>query len=885
MKNGKKKVRLCINYKLTINDYIEDEPYNFPTVAQQLEKLKGDFFSCLDIKGAYKQIKVYEPHRKFLTAVTPRGYFEPERLQFGIKTAPKIFQSAMDQLLAGIPSVACIVDDICVTGKTPEEHFRNLETVLERLEKAGLKLNKEKCHFYQPEVKYLGRIISKDGIAMDPEVISAIANIPEPKSRQELQSFLGHMSYVTKHVPGLSSVTAVLSELLKKDVAFIWTDVHKVAFNRCKELASNMATLAHYDESRELVLTTDASPVGVGALLAHREHIGNKSYLRPIAYASRTLTPTERNYAQVDREGAAVVWAVRHFRQFLYCRHFILQTDCSALTRIFGPKNNLNGCAVGRLQRWAIELMEYDFTPRHIKGDMNKIADNLSRLPQPTQGSLLIPEERSIMVVNCLATLPADDSIGDLQCNKMDEVAALSLEGLPLTAAAIAKATRDNPIYGKVLDTVKSGEWRNLKDEGEEGSFKKIRDSLTTDSGCIMHGNRIVVPPKFHVRLLEELHETHMGAVKMKSLAREYVWWPHINRDIEGIVSKCVGCAKHKSRPSQTSLTHWPWATRPMERVHLDFAEYKGVMILVAIDFYTKYIWAVLMHQNTKANRLISVLDIIFADRGLPTTVVTDNGPQFTSELFSKRMKSWGVKHVLTPPYHPSSNGSAERAVGCLKQALYKMNAPASLPELQESITKFLMIYRSTPHTTTHRTPHEMMKDNIPKTKFSLIKPSQERDLERQYTSKISNVDGKTSVVLRNFQENDSVLVYNKLTKRNEFGKVVKVCGKNTYEVAIGNSTKLVSADHLSPTEANPEIEEKPPEEQQSPSESEDSDDDSPQGIIGVQRQHCAEGAETRGTNRIRRTEVEQLLESSRGDRKESRTRPSNKNMSFSKYF
>ena len=322
-----------------------------------------------------------------------------------------------------------------------------------------------------------------------------------------------------------------------------------------------------------------------------------------------------------------------------------------------------------------------------------------------------------------------------------------------------------------------------------------------------------------------------------------------------------------------------------MERVHLDFAEYKGVMILVAIDVYTKYIWAVIMHQNTKANRLISVLDIIFADRGLPTTVVTDNEPQFTSELLSKRMKSWGVKHVLTPPYHPSSNGSAERAVGCLKQALYKMNAPASLPELQESITKFLMIYRSTPHTTTHRTPHEMMKDNIPKTKFSLIKPSQERDLEKQYTSKISNVDGKTSVFFRNFQENDSVLVYNKLTKRNEFGKIVKVCGKNTYEVAIGNSTKLVSADHLSPTEANPEIEEKPPEEQQSPSESEDSDDDSPQGIIGVQRQHYAGGAETRGTNRIRRTEVEQLLESSRGDRKESRTRPSNKNMSFSKFF
>ena len=773
LKDEEKDLRMCVNYQKTINEFIEDEPFDFPSPNEQIEKLKGEFYSCLDFSGAYKQVVVYKPHRYLLTIVTP------ERLQFGIKTAPKIFQSNLDQLLAGIPSVACIVDDVCITGKTPQEHFANLEEVLHRIEGAGLKLNRAKCSFYQSEVKYLGRIISKDGVKMDPEVVSAIQKMPSPTSRQTLQSFLGHMSYVARHVPGLSAVTAKLSELLKKDQKFIWTDTHDAAFQRCKELAGNMATLGHFDENMDLVVTTDASPIGLGAALSHRVKIGNKSYLRPIAYASRTLSQAERNYAQVDREGLAVHWAIRHWRQFLYCRPFTLQTDCSALTRIFGPRNNISGCAVGRLQRWAMELMEYDYVVQHIKGTSN-FADNLSRLPQPTPGSLLIPEVNCVQVVQCLATLPVADSEISVPCNLVEEVAALSLEGIPLTAAAVARGTREDPVYSKILEVVKSGEWGNLSTEGVEGSFKKVRDSLSVVAGCIMRGNRTVVPPKQQERLLNELHETHMGAVKMKSMAREYIWWPSINMDIENIAARCDGCAKHKSKPPLTSLTHWPWATRPMERVHVDFAEYKGVMLFVMIDVYTKFIWSVIMHQNTTASRLLSVLDAIFADRGLPTVIVSDNGPQFTSDLFKEHMKTLGVKHVLTPPYHPASNGSADRAVGCLKQALYKMEAPAATPGLQAAITKFLEIYRSAPHTTTHISPHEMMKGHAPRTKFSLLKPSHVRDLEKNHQQQVLVRDGSKSVVLRTFSIGDKVLVYNTLSHHNDMGEVVSVQGRNT---------------------------------------------------------------------------------------------------------
>ena len=171
-----------------------------------------------------------------------------------------------------IPNTACIVDDICVTGATPQEHFNNLNELLSRLDSAGLKLNKEKCKFYQKEVKFLGKIIDKDGQRVDPETVSAILKMPQPTNKYTLHSFLGHMSYISKHIPDLRTARAPLDALLKQDVPFVWTDLHTKAFEQCKKMAASSATLAHYDDSLQLVLTTDASSVGLGACLSHKSY-------------------------------------------------------------------------------------------------------------------------------------------------------------------------------------------------------------------------------------------------------------------------------------------------------------------------------------------------------------------------------------------------------------------------------------------------------------------------------------------------------------------------------------------------------------------------------------------------------------------------------------
>ena len=387
----------CINYKSTINQHLEDIPDVYTTCTDELAKVAGEYRTCIDLSGAFQQIPVDDLFsRKILAVVTPWGYAIPKTLMFGVKTAPAIFNSNMRKLIhacngKGPVKCAQMVDDVCLSGANAKEHFDNLAELLYRLYACGLKVNKDKCSFYQDEVKFLGKIVDRRGVRLDSSTTDAILNMPAPVDKSQLRSFLGHISYVSRHIPDLKSARAPLDKLIKPDVQFVWDKVHEDAFLKCKTLASNSALLTHFDPSLPLVLTTDASPYGVGACLSHKVTIDNKTRLLPIAYASASLKDSQKNYSQIDREGLGVYWGVNHFRQYLLCKDFELHTDCSALVKIFGPKNDLNGCAAGRLSRWATALMEYSFVVKHIRGSSNCTADSLSRLPVVDKDSISAP--------------------------------------------------------------------------------------------------------------------------------------------------------------------------------------------------------------------------------------------------------------------------------------------------------------------------------------------------------------------------------------------------------------------------------------------------------------------------------------------------------------
>ena len=609
---------------------------------------------------------------------------------------------------------------------------------MSRLHEAGLKLNRDKCKFYQPSVKFLGKIIDKNGQRIDPSALDAIVNMPAPKDRHALRSFLGHMSYIGRHVPDVRKARAPLDDLMKEDAKFVWGSEQAKAFETCKLAAGNAATLAHFDKNLPLVLTTDASPVGIGACLAHKVKINGRSYLKPSSYASRSLKDAEHNYAQIDREGLAVYWAINHYKQFLFCRPFDLHTDCSALTKVFGPKNDLGGCATGRLNRWAAELFNYSFVIKHIKGANNKVCDSLSRLPSPPSGELMTPSPAGAGRAVSVEELGRNMSVKGVEFDDMDnEVTVMELvklfaqcpeeqeapveirkvvgeetsavwDILPVSLKDVANATREDKVCGKLLVAVRSG---NMDESDPDlKPFTATFNELHIENDVVCHGSRIVVPEKLRKRLLVELHMTHVGVVQMKSAARQYFWWPGLGKQIEDMAKACDGCNRYRRKPAPAPLCPWPYARRPMERVHIDYCEFKGKHILVMIDAYSKYIWAHIMNGDTTTTKTLAVLYAWFCERnGAPATLVSDNGPQFTSKEFAEKMAKWGIKHILTPPYHPASNGLAEKAVGIIKDRLKKMASPATPMELFVDLQSVLRRYRAMPHTTTGQSPFQLI--------------------------------------------------------------------------------------------------------------------------------------------------------------------------------
>ena len=819
-KNGERIIkRLAINYKSTINQYIEDVPDIYTTCVDELAKVAGEFRTTVDLEGAFKQVPVDDMlSRKLMAVVTPWGYGIPKCLMFGVKCAPAIFNSNMRKLLhacngRGPVKCAQMVDDVCLSGKNAKEHFENLAELLYRLYACGLKVNKEKCSFYQREVKFLGKICDERGVRLDPATTNAILGMPTPADKSQLRSFLGHISYISRHIPDLKSARAPLDKLIKPDIQFAWKTEHENAFLKCKKLASNPALLTHFDPAKPLVLTTDASPYGVGACLSHKVVIDNKTRLLPIAYASASLKASQCNYSQIDREGLGVYWGVNYFRQYLLCKEFELHTDCSALTKIFGPHNDLKGCAAGRLSRWAIALMEYSFTVKHIKGTSNCTADSLSRLPVVDKNSISAPfpnvqnatnmnlpqsiklvESDLIIDVKYLSFNPISEETSCTVNQVVGDNSTLAAWDLvPLNIKEVAAATKTCKVYGKLYRAVKSGKF-DAKDK-DLSKFAGVFDSLYIESDIIHFGNRIWIPPVYHDRLLTELHSTHIGVISMKRAIRDLFWWPGISKAIENIAAQCSGCKKYKKKPSKNTLSVWPFARRPMERVHVDYFEYKSKHVLIMVDAFSKKIWCHYLGTDTTAKTTCAALFNWFcSESGHPTTLVSDNGPQFTSGLFADKMKIWGIKHIFSPPYHPCSNGAAERAVQLVKDRLKKMDVSSKAIDLYVSLAYITKVHGLTPHSSTDRCPFELIKmGGLPSLFPSLTSdPTQKAELTvtRHCAGKLKK--------RRSFDEGDLVTVYDNFNKISYDAVVSEVLGTNNYIVISDNGDKHVSGDNMS---------------------------------------------------------------------------------------
>ena len=312
------RVQVCGDYKVTVNRAAKVDKYPIPRIDELFTSLSGGkTFSKLDLSHAYLQVTLDEESREYVTINTHKGLFQYKRLPFGVSSAPSIFQRIMENLLQGISGVCVYIDDILVTGTSEQEHLANLAQVLGRLAAAGMRLKKEKCGFLLPSVSYLGHVISAEGLCTSEAKVKAIVEAPAPRNVGELRSFLGLVNYYGKFLPDLATTLSPLYSLLQASKQWTWGTSQRKAFSDVKDLLRSSRVLVHFDDKLPLVLSCDASPYGLGAVLSHRMPDGTE---KPVGFSSRTLAKAELKYSQLDKEALAIVFGVKKYHQYLYLR-------------------------------------------------------------------------------------------------------------------------------------------------------------------------------------------------------------------------------------------------------------------------------------------------------------------------------------------------------------------------------------------------------------------------------------------------------------------------------------------------------------------------------------------------------------------------------------
>ncbi|UYV63361.1 K02A2.6-like, partial [Cordylochernes scorpioides] len=757
-----KEIRICCDFKVTLNKFLDTAAYPLPTQQDLFSTLaKGKYFSKLDLRNAYLQLEVDPGTRPLLTINTHKGLFRFKRMPFGLANAPSYFQSVMDRVLSGIGGVICYIDDVLIATASIEEHLALLKTIFARLAKYNIKLKKEKCLFLQKEIEYLGHLVTEEGIRPLDHKVQAIQKAKTPTNISELRSFLGLVNFYRKFIPNLPELLKPLHELLHKKRPWVWTKECGEAIDKCKNSITSERVLVPYDATLPLCLATDASQIGVGAVLSHII----EGQERPIMFASRTLSVAEQNYSQIEKEALAIIYGVTKFHQFIYGRKFILITDHKPLVTILGSRSGIPTLSTSRLQRWALILSAYTYDIKFRRTQDHGNADLLSRFP-----------------------------VGCEEIPRLNNVYALSyVEELPITAEEIATETEKDEVLSLAKFYTQQGWPEKVADHLRPYFQRKLE--LTVDGECLVWGMRVVIPPSLRIKMLNCLHETHCGMNKMKAVARSHFWWPNLDTQIEFLVNKCRSCQQSQDGPNKGKWQPWKWSTRPWQRIHIDFANKENINLLIVVDSHSKWIEAIPMRETT-TRKTIEQLWRLFSSYGLPEELVSDNGPQFTGSEMKGFLEGNGIKQTLIPAYHPQSNGLAEKAVRTIKTALDKNKRKiGDTHTIQDTLSKVLLAYRSTPHVTTGKTPSELFIGRALRTRVSLIHPSLASRVRDQQARQMK-YDRRTH--LEEFQIDD--LVWCKNFRGGDKwipGKIVGKKGTRVYTILIHGQVKAYHRDQI----------------------------------------------------------------------------------------
>ena len=602
----------------------------------------------------------------------------------------------METVLAGLQWDICLIyiDDVIVYGRTFEEALKNLETVLERLRIAGLRLKAQKCELFNKSVSFLGHIISDKGIKTDPEKIRAVKEWPVPVSVTEVRSFLGLCSYYRHFIPKFAEMAKPLHRLTEKGQNFIWSADCEEAFETLKKHLTESPVLAYPDFSKPFILDTDASDASIGAILS-QVHDGKE---RVVCYGSRSLTKSERKYCVTRKELLSLVFFVKHYRHYLLGRKFKIRTDHNSLRWLMKTKN-----PKGQVARWIDALSSYQFDVEHRPGKKHFNADAMSRIPCKQCGRA----ENKISVRPVMMQVTED--LDFLQKGQSDD--------------------KDISIVRTWLDKGERPAWKEVNKYGAgTKTYWSQFDRLCVKNGLVcrqwlekgkLTKVQVIVPKGLKSKILKYCHDEktggHFGVQKTLAKVRNGYYWAGLQRDVRNWVKSCETCCKIKP-PQRTkrSPMQLVGAGHPMERVATDIlgplpeTENGNKYILVISDYFTKWVEAVAIPDQTAITVARALVEEVVCRFGTPAYVHSDQGRQFEGTVYQEMCKLLGIKKTRTTPYHPESDGMVERYNKTLAKLISSF-VNEEHTNWDQLLPYVMMAYRSSEHETTGFTPNYMM--------------------------------------------------------------------------------------------------------------------------------------------------------------------------------